>query len=157
MYICCVCSKQLVSVSQLICHLQILHAHNYDVFTCKQNQCFQSFSTIQTFKRHLIQSHQHIETTNIEVQNEIQFDISTATTSFSETVQSKESDTKGFSFNRGSIHECKQIIAESGVKFAIKLHSFDNFTRKDDLTIQNLISETILNSLSKALGILKIG
>lgn len=99
-----------------------MHITN-DVFTCKQNQCFQSFSTIQTFKRHLIQSHQHIEPTNIQVQNENRLEIPTATASFSETVQSLESDTKGFSFNSRSIHECKQIITESGVKFASKLHT----------------------------------
>lgn len=66
MFVCFICEKMFAEVSDLITHLKIVHGvPNYSTYKCCQYKCYQVFSNRQSFKKHLLITHNnscHIST-----------------------------------------------------------------------------------------------
>lgn len=146
--LCFKCYCAFDSIQELSTHFRLLHGlTSNDVYSCMFTDCYQPFSCLSSFKRHLkkhFKNNDSVKSTdsptpsssqaNLKKNSNVSLSSSPKYTSISEEMSCQTSSNSDYTSCKDSIlHICKKI--------SINLHTKNNLTRKDVLSIQQDIAE----------------
>ena len=173
--ICFVCQLSLSYISQLIIHLKLYHCLKPNsTYECVKYNCYQTFSNVNSFKRHIQRKHNEIQFASPIATNFVEFHTNLETRlmkacqkneDINENVEvcTQSSDELNVSeFEVMSILENEntnvtdgslELIQKSMIEFSLELHSHSNLTRKDIANIikklEMFVFSPILSSLTQ--------
>lgn len=165
--ICFICYVNTPTLPSLISHYKIIHLLGpHSSYTCRENNCLQSFQTLSSIKKHVLVRHKFENNTDETVASN-DFTIDNDGNTFdveivcsdntiipdipnivneSETSESEISNKKIFDINK-SIEQLHLFA----VQFSLSLHNNNNFCRSDVTNIQNDIEEKIIKPITSLL------
>jgi len=150
MYNCYLCSiKNLLSVNELILHLQIFHnLNNYSLFICNQNSCVRNFRGIDKFRKHLNKEHTTSTLTlNLNL-NEVTIpNVEINSTSSKSTLLNPESLISHTEIENKINNSFENIVTNSAVSFIADLYSNPSMTETLLQTIVTGTNELISNGI----------
>lgn len=153
--ICYICKFNLPTFSELAFHYKFIHfLGTLSTYECSEDQCSQTFQNFNGLRRHISRKHyiENVETTSFNKE----IDESNITSTFVgqladnlDTLVTNENATPAIinSTNVFNLKEALNILNISAIKFSLQLHNNNNFSRKDVVSIQNGISNKILNPI----------
>lgn len=156
--ICFLCKDYFTNITSLTVHFKIFHSlTSFSTYTCYDSTdgllCFQTFSSLAKFKRHINNKHKEIDSiypsSNINIPS----------TSTCEPTQSDSYTHNNISTNNDDLKEKdsaeyfnlnKSInsIYKSAIQFVMNLHANNNFTFKDIAIIQTGLKEKLFEPLT---------
>jgi len=155
--ICFICEEQIHTLASLVVHYKIIHILGpYSTYTCKENNCSQSFQTLSSFKKHVLIKHtdtlennEIIQCSNSELnshlnQNVNTHDLDMVNNTFDQTPQIPNENV--FDFNE-SIKQFHWLA----VQFCLNLHNNNNFCRSDVLNIKDDIEVKLIKPITSLL------
>lgn len=72
--ICFICEEQIPTLASLVVHYKIIHILGpYSTYTCKENNCSQSFQTLSSFKKYVLIKHTDTLENNEIIQFRVKF------------------------------------------------------------------------------------
>lgn len=150
---CFICEDvQVPTLTSLVIHYKVIHLLGpYSTYSCKENNCSQSFQTLSSFKKHVLNKHinsfENNEVTQCNNKNNSQLnydvhmhDIDVANNTFDEIPQIPSE--KLFDFN-----ESIQQFHLLAVQFCLNLHNNNNFCRSDVLNIKDNIEVKLIKPI----------
>lgn len=147
--ICYICKFNLPTFSELA----FIHfLGTLSTYECSEDQCSQTFQNLNGLRRHISRKHyiKNVETTSFNKEIDESNNTSTFVGQLADnldTLVTNENTTPAIinSTNVFNLKEALNILNLSAIKFSFQLHNYNNFSRKDVVSIQNGISNKILN------------
>lgn len=135
MYICFQCGSDHDSVKLLVVHLKCVHLlKSNDVYKCAQSNCMSEFFCVNSFKRHLENTHKYIST-NYQNTNNINFPQP------SEVINSIQFNSQISDSSLLFSSDIKEKLFDCALEFTLKLYNKSHMT-----TVQ---VEEIINDITK--------
>lgn len=162
---CSVCEVQAPTLASLVTHYKVKHLLGpFSTYTCKENNCSQSFQTLSSFKKHVLKKHiktfqndemaQYNNNSSIDHQNVITQDINIVDNMLTDKLPDEVPQIpSGKTFN---VDICIQQFHSLAVQFCLNLHNNNNFCRSDVLNIKNDIEEKIIRPITTLLESIQI-
>lgn len=162
---CYLCKNNYCNTNTLIKHLKNEHClNNYSTYRCYQLPCSQSFSTLNSFRKHLLKKHVNEESNFLE--NVDHSPIVTHTVPLPNNCPTKNKhDTEDFVKNNVEPElEILEDFSENfnfensydnmlklAAKFVLSLHDNNNFSRKDVYDIIKMVEKFLISPLMTTL------
>lgn len=162
---CYICGRKFDSLRFMRHHFRLVHNLNQnDTYICTYDNCAKRFSHLFSFNRHVRGHMQICESNDTPVLcANVSHDNSSVIQTLSHTsvpvsvpndaddfsnFESQEDSNDTYSVvNRNLFNDCQDDFIDRGVDFSLKLHSRNNFTRKDVVQIQNFVMQDIVNPI----------
>jgi len=159
---CYVCEVQTPTLASLITHYKVMHLLGpFSTYTCKENNCSQSFQTLSSFKKHVLKKHINILKNNemVQTNNNSQNNLSLVdndviiqginiVNSINNPSTIEVTDVPLIpNQNIFDVHKSIQEFHLLAVQFCLNLHNNNNFCRSDVLNVQNDIEDKIIKPI----------
>lgn len=142
-----ICEVHTPTLASLVTHYKVMHLLGpYSIYRCKENNCSQSFQTLNSFKKHVLKKHINNLTNNETVQcqnnnsslvdngvivHDINMVNNISTDELPDDVPLIPNQ------NIFDLNKSIQIFHSLAVQFCLNLHNNNNFCRSDVLNVQN--------------------
>jgi len=165
--ICFICHVNTPTLPSLISHYKIIHLLGpHSSYTCKENNCLQSFQTLSSFKKHVLVKHKFEnnidetvapnEFTIINDSNTFDVEIECSDNNIIPDIPSIINASEISNKNVFDVNKSIEQLHLFAVQFSLSLHSNNNFCRSDITNIQNDIEKKIIKPITSLLeGIIK--
>lgn len=146
--ICFISNINIPTLPSLISHYKIIRLLGpHSSYTCKENNCLQSFQTLSSFKKHVLIKHKFENNDQTVVSNEFRtnnddntFDAEMACNDNNITPIIINASETPEMFNEEVFESIKQLHLFV-VQFSLSSHNNNNFCRSDVINIQNDIEK----------------
>lgn len=154
---CYICEVHTPTLASLVTHYKVMHLLGpYSTYTCKENNCSQSFQTLSSFKKHVLKKHiqhstnneteQYLNNNSSLVDNDvimhgINIENNVSTDDIPDDVPLIPNQ------NTFDLNKSIQIFHSLAVQFSLNLHNNNNFCRSDVLNVQNDIEVKIIKPI----------
>lgn len=143
--ICYLCKNNFKTIELLILHFKRIHdLKTRSTFRCIEKYCYQVFQDLGSFKRHAIRKHASKLEKEIDIHKNVTEipDKSNSTSCERKILQETESGFDKITEHYQEEYDLKlelDSFFKSAVKLSLKLHSNNNFNRKDVYEIQKSV------------------